>query len=102
MNELDEVKNARYSTEMHILKTHLADTFGFQCLQLYQVGSFKEPFHDQWYRREDRSEPCGHFDLPKNFHPMENCSRCFEGEIGCSWIQCPCCTQWYHEQCFYD
>ena len=54
----------------------------FQCLQLYQIVNYKEAFHDQWYRREIGSEPCGHFNLVKNIHPNESCTKCFEGEIG--------------------
>ena len=79
MIELDEVKNAQYGTEVHILKVHMAKRVitksRFQCLQLYQIASYKEPFDDQWYHREDRSEPCGHFDLPLNFHPSESCGK---------------------------
>ena len=75
---------------------------GFQGIQLYQIAGEKEPFRDQWYLREDGSEPYGHFDLLENFHPNEGCTKCFEREIGCGWIQFPRCTQWYHEQCFYN
>ena len=104
--EKGEVKNSPYRTEMHILKVYMSKQVimksGFQCRQLYQIASYKKPFHDQWYRREDGSEPCGHFDLLENFHPNESCAKCFKGEIGCGWIQCPRFTQWYHEQCFYD
>ena len=57
MIELDEVKNALYSTKMHILKVNMGKRVitksGFQCLQLRQIASYKEPFHDQWYPRED-------------------------------------------------
>lgn len=57
--EPEEVKNTLYSTEMHILKVHMAKRVitkgGFQYLQLYQIGSYKERFHHQWYRREDGS-----------------------------------------------
>ena len=75
---------------------------GVQCLWLYQTASDNEPLHNQWYCREDGFEPNHHFDLPENSHPNRNCAKCFEGEIGCGWIQCPRCTQWYHKQCFYD
>ena len=57
MTELDEVKNALHSTKMHILKVRMVKLVitrrGFQCLQLHQIASYKEPFHNQWYRRED-------------------------------------------------
>lgn len=59
MIEPEEVKNTLYSAEVHILKVHMAKRVirkgGFQYLQLYQIGSYKEPFHHQWYRREDGS-----------------------------------------------
>ena len=59
--EKGEVKNSPYSTEMHILKVYMPKQVimksGFQCRQLYQIESYKEPFHDQWYRRKGRSEP---------------------------------------------
>ena len=104
MIELDEVKNAPDSTKLHVLKIHMAKQVikksWFQCLQLYEIVSYKEPFRDQWYHRENGSEPCGHFILPNNFHPNKSCRKCFEVEIGCSWRQCPCYTQWYHKQCF--
>ena len=97
MFELDEVKNAPYSSEMHILKVHMAKGVitksEFQCLQLYQIASYKELFNDQWYRRQDGSETYSHFDLPENFHPNKSCAKCFEVETECGWIQCPRCTQ---------
>ena len=57
MIELDKIKNTKCSTKMHILKVHMAYLViaqsGFQCLQFYQIASYKEPFNKQWYRRED-------------------------------------------------
>ena len=45
--ELDEVKNSWYSTEMHVLKVHMAKQMikksWFQCLQLHHIVSCKEP-----------------------------------------------------------
>ena len=106
MIELDEVKNAPHSTDMYFLKVRMAKRVfakrAFQCLQLYQIISYKEPFHDQCYHRENGPEPCGHFNLPKTLHPNESCTKCFEGEIGGGWRQCTRHTQWYHKQCFYD
>ena len=84
--EKGEVKNSPYSTEMHILKVYMPKQVimksGFQCRQLYQIESYKEPFHDQWYRRKGRSEPCGHFDLPENFHPNESCAKYLKEKLG--------------------
>ena len=87
--EFDEVKNARYITDMYVLQVHMATRVIkkslFQCLKLYEIVSHKEPFHDQWYRRENGSEPCGHFNLAKNLHPKESCTKCFGGDIDCAW-----------------
>ena len=45
MIELDKVKNAPYSTEMHILKVDMAKRLitksEFQCLQLHQIASYR-------------------------------------------------------------
>lgn len=91
---------------MPILKVHMAKWViaksEFLCLQLYKIASYKKPFHDQWYHREDKSESWGHFDPSEIFHPNESCSKCFKVEIGCGWIQCPRVNQRYHEQFFYD
>ena len=47
---LDEVKNAPYNTEIHALRVYVAKgvitKIGFQCLQLYEIASYKELFHD--------------------------------------------------------
>ena len=29
------------------------------------------------------------------------CAKCFHGENGTDWIQCPRCSQWFHKNCFY-
>ena len=85
MIKLHEVKNSRYSTEMRVLKVHVAKQVimkrRFQRLQLYQIVNYKEAFHDQWYSREIGSEPCGHFNLVKNIHRNESCTKCFEKEL---------------------
>ena len=85
MIKLHEVKNSRYSTEMRVLKVHVAKQVimkrRFQCLQLYQIVNYNEAFHDQWYRREIGSESCGHFNLVKNIHPNDSCTKCFEKEL---------------------
>ena len=59
MIELYEV-NVQYSTEIHILKVHMAKRVitksEFRYLQLHQIARYKEHFHNQWYRREDGSK----------------------------------------------
>ena len=85
MIELDEVENARYSPEMHILKVHMINRvitkIGFQYLQVYQIASYKKPFNDKWYHREDGSEPSGQFDLPENFHPSKSRQSVLKGKL---------------------
>ena len=106
MIEPDNVKDAPYSTDMHILQVHMAKRLitnsGFHCLQLFRIASDDEPFHDQWYRRNDGVEPCGHFDIPNGYDIHNTCGRCLEGENGSSWMQCPICAKWYHDGCFYS
>ena len=57
MTDLHEVKRALYIIKIRFLKVLVAKQLitksGFQCLWLYQIASYKEPFHDQWHRRED-------------------------------------------------
>ena len=104
MIEPNEVKNALYFTEMYIQKVYMTKAGDHEnwVSRSTVVSGEKEPFRDQWYLREDGSEPYDHFDLLENFHPNEGCTKCFEREIGCGWTQFPRCTQWYHEQCFYN
>ena len=104
MIEPNEVKNALYFTEMYVQKVYMTKAGDHEnwVSRSTVVSGEKEPFRDQWYLREDGSEPYGHFDLLENFHPNEGCTKCFEREIGCGWTQFPRCTQWYHEQCFYN
>jgi len=71
---------------MQILQVHKAVRVvtkkGFQCLQLFKIGTDSESYFDQWYRRNDGAEPCGHFDLPESLDPEEHCGKCLEGENG--------------------
>lgn len=70
---------------MSILKIHMAKWViaksGFLCLQLYQIASYKKPFNDKWYHREDGSEPSGQFDLPENFHPSKSRQSVLKGKL---------------------
>ena len=57
MTELGEAKRTLYIIKIRILKVLVAKELitksGFQCLWLYQIASYKEPFQDQWHSRED-------------------------------------------------
>ena len=106
IEEPDNIKDSPYSTSMKILKVHKAKRVitrqGFHCVQLFSIATDEESFHDQWYRKADGTESCGHFDLVESHEIDTNCAKCFEGENGTDWIQCPRCCQWFHELgCFY-
>ena len=103
MEEPEFIKDAPYSTDMQILcKSTKQDGQGFRCMQLFYIATDAESFHDQWYRKVDGTEPCGHFDTVQSHEIETTCAKCLEKEIGAAWIQCPRCEQWFHDQlCFY-
>ena len=61
MEEPDFIKEAP------ILKFHKARRVvtrnGFHCLRLFSIATDEQAFFDQWYKSEDGTEPCGHFDF---------------------------------------
>lgn len=105
MEEPATIKEAPYSTNMQILKVHKVQRLftrnGFHCAQLFFIATDEEPFYVQWYKKEDGTEPCGHFDTVENDQIETTCAKCFSGEDGSDWINCPRCDQWFHEDCFY-
>ena len=74
---------------------------GFHRMQLYFIATDRESFYDQWYKNDDGTEPCGHFDMVGNDRIDTICAKCFDGENGEDWFHCPRFGQWYHEECFY-
>ena len=73
---------------------------GFPFLEFFKIATDEIPFYTHWYPRpSDLKEPCGHCDLPEGFLMVETCASCLEGETG-SWICCPVCEQWYHDECY--
>ena len=106
MVEPEEISNAPYVPDMQILQVHKAVRVvtkkEFQCLQLFKIGTDTKSYFDQWYRRHDGAKSCGHLDIPESLNPEKHCGKCLEGENGDEWLQCPVCTNWYHEGCFYN
>ena len=102
LEEPEYIKEAPFSTNIQILKVHKAHRAitrnDFHCMQLYFIATDGESFHDQWYKKDDGTEPCGHFDVVGNDRIDTICAKCFDGENG---FHCPRHGQWYHEGCFY-
>ena len=97
LEEPEYIKEAPYSTNMQILKVHKAHRVitrnGFHCMQLYFIATDGESFHDQWYKKDDGTEPCGHFDVVGNDRIDTICAKCFDGENRQDWFHCPRCGQ---------
>ena len=70
-------------------------------MQLYFIATDGESLHDQWYKKDDGTELCGHFEVVGDDGIDTICAKCFDGENGEDWLHCPLCSQWYHEGCFY-
>ena len=69
--------------------------------QFFKITTDNNPFYTHSHGRTgDLTDPCGHLDLPVHYAVNEICARCFPGETGSSWIFCPLCSQWYHDECY--
>ena len=62
-------------------------------MQLYFIATDGESFHDQWYKKDDGTEPCGHFDVVGNDRIDTICAKCFDGENAEDWFHCNCTTR---------
>eukprot|EP00111_Clytia_hemisphaerica_P010989 TCONS_00032233-protein len=106
MREPGCIEKAPYNADMQILQVHMAKIentrAGFHCMKLYQIASDPKPFYTQWYNKADGTVPCGHFDTIDMDEIITTCAKCLLGETGDGWLQCPRCSQWYHDECFYD
>ena len=84
------LKEPPYSTNMQILKVHKAHRVmtrnSFHCMQLYFIATDGESFHNQRYKKNDGTEPCGHFDIVGNDRIDTICAKCFDGENGEDWL----------------
>ena len=105
LEEPEYIKEVPYSTNMLVLKVHKAQRVitrnGFHCMHLYFIATDRESFLDQWYKKDDGTEPCRHFDVVGKDRIDTICAKCFDGENGEDWFDCPRRGQWYHEGCFY-
>ena len=60
------------------------------------------PFHEQWYRRDDDPEVCGHNELPLSLDSNVLCPCCLQKyKENEEWLECRICDQWFHDECFY-
>lgn len=105
--EPDDVEETPYVAAMRTLQVHKVrrqiTKDGFWCLEFYKISTDLVPFYTHWYKRDgDAVDPCGHFDLADCYNPSETCALCLLGETGQSWIQCPLCKYWYHEECYHQ
>ena len=69
-------------------------------LKFYALSQDETPFYTHWYRHDSDSEVCGHEDDASD---CNTCSYCHieYADDGSEWLQCPLCSQWFHELCFY-
>ena len=95
LEDPEYIKEAPYSTNMQSLKVHIVHRVitrnGFHCMKLYFTATNGESFHDQWYKKDDETEPCGHSDVVGNYRIDTICANCFDGKNGEDWFHCPRC-----------
>ena len=72
---------------------------GIRQLRLHTLTQDVAPFYTHWYRRETDSV-CGHEDGDSDDNTCCHCHTKYADD-GSDWLQCPLCTQWFHEVCFY-
>ena len=86
LEEPEYIKEVPYSTNMQILKFHKAYRVitrnGFHYMQLYFMATDGESLHDQWYKKDDGTEACGHFEVVGNDRIDTICAKFFDGENG--------------------
>ena len=70
-------------------------------LEFFQTDD-DSPFHEQWYRRDDDPEVCGHNELPLSLNANVLCPCCLQKyKEYDEWLKCRICDQWFHHECFY-
>ena len=103
IDEPEYVADTPYVEAMRSLQVHMVKSgktkAGFTYLEFYKIATDKKPFYTHWYGN-NLTEPCGHFDIAPGYNINETCACCLMGEIGSSWICCPLCSQWYHDECY--
>ena len=70
-------------------------------MEFYKLADEADPFHVQWYHKEDDLEFCGHNQLPLSYETDQNCSYCKERyKRNEEWLKCKLCDQGLLEVCF--
>ena len=69
-------------------------------LKFYTLTQDENPFYTHWYRHETDSEVCGHEDDDSDDNTCSHCHTKYADDDS-EWLQCPLCSQWFHEVCFY-
>jgi len=67
-------------------------------LEFYYLSADPEPFHRQYYRKPEDRILCGHDEsLDRDDNKCALCGVAYDDSFDQEWLQCPSCTQWYHE-----
>ena len=103
IEELSYVKDAPKITDT--LKIHKVvrkiPKDAIPSLDFYYLSADLEPFHREFYRKPEDRILRGHAESS-----MQDENKCAVCRVDCDdsfdqeWLQCPSCTQWFHESCF--
>ena len=70
-------------------------------LDFYYLSADTEPFHREYNRKLEYRILCGHDE--SSMQDENKCPLCgvdYDDSFDQEWLQCPSCTQWFHEFCF--
>ena len=92
-------KNPRTLKVHKVLRTYKEDNV---CkMEFYEFADKTDPFHIQWYHKDDHPEVCGHNQLPLSYETDQTCHYCKEKYKGNEeWLECKLYDQWLHEAFF--
>ena len=98
--EIEQAPKIEQTLQIHKIGRSYNE-FGVCYLEFFYIASDEEPFHVQFYRKEDQPLVCGH---PEIEYKDDNlCSRCVRKYVTNDtqdWLECPVCKLWFHERCF--
>ena len=67
-------------------------------MEFYELADETDPFHIQWYHKEDDPEVRGHNQLLLSYEIDQMCGYCKERyKRNQEWLECKLCYQWFHE-----